>query len=190
MRDEVLDNAGIIAHQSDIQIDNGASFTPRIKFMAAIFGFAGILSCFSGAGGLIFGLLVIFGSLFILTSRYGTDISLSTNYVREYHKRFFFWKSGKWLPLSAFSDICILKLGRKRTSSDLTMMVSTDIDVSKNEVYLMTHDHRRRFLLKICQSQKEALAFAEEMCEKLNKKLAKFNPQISQQTQQRLRTRK
>jgi hypothetical protein len=189
MNEELLDNEEISNHSSDIQIKNGSSFSFRIKGLAILILFMGVLTTSVGGFTSVIGLALIFAAIFIITSRYGVDISLSTNYVREYHKRFFI-KKGKWLPLAAYSDICILKIRKTRTTSDITGVASTKLDASKNEVYLMTYDHRRRFLLKICKSQKEAIAFAEEMCETLEKKLSIYNPKISQKTQQRLRFRK
>ena len=190
MSEELLDDKGITAHQADIEIKNGFSFTLNLRIAASVFAVVGFAAILSGGPGFVIGPPILLGCLFLLTSRHGTEISLETNYVREYNEKFFIFKTGKWLPISAFSDICILKLGKTRAPSDITGAVSSKFDASKNEVYLMTHDHRKRFLLKICDSLHDATEFAEEMAEKLDKKISKFNPQISSKTQERLRTRK
>ena len=91
--------------------------------------------------------------------------------------------SGQWMA-------SILKSNKTRRHSDLTGMVSTDIDVSVIEVYLMTHDHRKKFLLKICKNYNEATAFTEEMAQTLNKKITAYSPKLSEKTQERLRYRK
>ena len=148
MTDELIDNSQITGHQADIVIDNGYSFTSRLRIAASLFGILSVLMIFSGGPGIIIGPLIFLGCSFLLTSKHGVDISLKTGYVREFGEKFFVFKSGKWLPLAAYSDICILKLGKTRRHSDITGGVSTDIDASKNEVYLMTYDHRKRFLLK------------------------------------------
>ncbi|UKN01799.1 hypothetical protein K6119_18925 [Paracrocinitomix mangrovi] len=191
MNQELLDSDGIKNHHSDIEIENGASFSPRLQLLAGALALMGLVATLSfEPQGLVLGPLFLIGGIFVLTSRHGVDISLETHYVREYHKRFLFIKSGKWIPMAAFSDICILKLGKTKVTSDLTGSVTTHLDASKNEVYLMTFDHRKRFLLKICKSQKEAVQFAEEMAEKLDKKFTTFNPKISAETQAKLRYRR
>ena len=188
MSEEILDSK---EHKSEIEIDNGHSFTKNLRIASAVFLLVSVLMLLTGGAGFIIGPVLFLGATFLLTSKHGADISLSTNYVREYHKKFFVFKSGKWLPLAAYSDICILKLGKTRRHTDITGMVSTDIDSSQIEVYLLTHDHRRKFLLKICKSGKEATDFADEMAEKLGKKITAYNPQISKQSQQKSRpTRK
>lgn len=190
MSDELLDNKGITDHKAEIEIINGHSFTKNLRIAAGAFTLVGVLMILTGGPGFIIGPPILLGCIFLLTSQHGTEISLSTNYVRNFHKKLFFFKSGKWLPLNAYSDICILKIGKTRRHQDITGMVSTDIDSSEIEVYLMTHDHRKRLLLKACKSGKEAQEYANEMAEKLDKKLAAYNPQMSAKTKERLRTRK
>lgn len=150
MTEDLLDNESITNHEAEITLDHGPSFTPRMRMFAIIFLIGALGMYASGGAGYIIGTGLLLGGIFVISSRHGTQISLKTNYVRAYHDRFFV-KSGKWLPIAAFSDICILKISKTLTTSDLTGAVSTSMDVSKNEVFLMTHDHRKRFLLKNLQ---------------------------------------
>jgi hypothetical protein len=189
MQNETLDGYAKTDHQPELSISNGRSFDSKIVFAAVVAIILSIPMLISGGPGYVIGPVLFFGGLFVLTSSYGTDMSFTTNYARQYNKLFGF-KSGKWLPISAFTDIVILKISRSQKASDITGAVSTDIDISKNEVYLMTYDHRKRFLLKVCKSYQEALQFSEEMSKKLDKKVAVFNPQVSEKTKQRLQRRR
>ena len=150
MNDELLDNDTITNHTIDITYRNGMSFVGMTRFTAGAFLIIGFSVLFTGLGGFFLGLLMIGGGGFVVTSNYGTDICLSTKYVREYHQVFFI-KTGKWRTSAPYTDICITKIGKSATKSDITGANSTNIDVSRNEVYLMTSDHRKRFLLKACK---------------------------------------
>lgn len=189
MQQETLDSDSISNHKAELSISNGMSFDSRIMVAAVIGVLLALAMLLSGGPGYLFGPALLFGSSFVFTSSYGTDISLTTNYAREYNKRFGF-KTGKWLPMAAYSDIVILKIGRSQKTSDFTGAVSTKIDVSKNEVYLMTHDHRKRLLLKVCNSYEDAIKFSEEISNKLDKKVAVFNPKLTQKTRERLQRRR
>lgn len=190
MSEEVLDDSSISSHKADITFFGGSTFTGYSQLAAVALMIVGLamITTFSPAG-LILGPILTFGALFGITSSYGTDICTKTKYVREYHQRFFI-KTGKWVPTHLFADICILKLGKTARRSDITGTVSNDIDVSKNEVYLMSANHRARFLIKTCKSLKEAEQIATQMSELFNKPIKPFNPQISQATQERKRLRR
>lgn len=190
MSDKLLDSKGITDHQAEIEISNGYSFSKNLRIATIVFTIVALLMLLTGGPGYIIGPPLLLGCIFLLTSQHGTDISLSTNYVRNFHKKFFVFKSGKWLPLNAYSDICILKIGKTRRVQDITGMVSTNLDNTEIEVYLMTHDHRKRLLLKTCKSGHEAQEYAKEMAEKLDKKIAIYSPKVSAKTEERLRTRK
>lgn len=190
MKNELLDDESISNHQVDKSISNGSSFDNRMIFFGVGMLIFGVLALSGGNAGFILGPILLLAGGFILTSQQGVDLSLSTNYFREYHQRFFLFKSGKWLPLSAFSDICVLKIGRSKTVGDLTGTVTTDLDASKNEVFLMTHDHRKRLLIKSCNSFKEADQFAKNLAEELGKNYTKYNPKLTEKTRQRLSRRR
>ena len=186
MNDELIDNGPITEHHVDISYANGNSFGATTRILAGIFLVFGLMLPISGGGGLILGPVLIFASAFVLTSSHGVDVCFETKYIREYHKRFFI-KSGEWKSTYSYPDICILKLGKSKVHSDISGGVSTQIDVSKNEVYLMTPNHRKRMLIKICNSVREAVKVAEFLAEKLDKKVTQFNPELSEKTKQRMR---
>jgi len=192
MQEDLIDNTHISEHRPEISFRNGYSFTSFVRGISlvfVVFGIAILLTLTIPA--ILIGTIIIFAALFVFSSEYGTDISTSTNYIREYHKRFFFLKTGpKWVPMSPFSDVCILKLGKSRQLSDMYGVSSNSLDASKNEVYLMTYDHRRRFLVKICASKQEAVEFATSFAKKFDKTLKEFNPTISQATKRRIASRR
>ena len=192
MSSDLVDNDQISGHKPDISVKNGYSFTNFVRGIALVFVLFGLAITTSFTlPTILIGTVIILSALFIFSSEYGTDISTSTMYIREYHKRFFFLKTGpKWIPMSPFSDVCILKLGKSRQVSDMYGVSSNSLDASKNEVYLMTYDHRRRFLVKICNSKQEAIEFAQEFAEKFDKTVKEFNPAISEATRRRVASRR
>ncbi|MEX1000874.1 MAG: hypothetical protein WDZ35_02035 [Crocinitomicaceae bacterium] len=187
--DELLDNDPISKHTVDISYNNGHTFGVSPRVFAGIFTLFGLLMILSGGAGFFVGPLVLLIGLFVLTSIVGTDICYRTKYVREYHKRFFI-KTGKWKSTQTYPDLCILKLGKSKRQSDMSSAVSTDIDISKNEVYLMTANHRKRILIRTCDNLAQAKETAELLAEKLGKSIQPFRPAITQKTQERLRFRK
>ncbi|MEO9531912.1 MAG: hypothetical protein ABJG68_15835 [Crocinitomicaceae bacterium] len=190
MSDELIDNGSISEHTVDLTYKNGLSFTGNTRLLGFIVILMGPIAIFTGdVAGLVIGPVLVLGGGFVLTSQYGTDICLSNKYVREYNKVFFI-KTGKWRTTAPYTDICITKIGKTQTRADMTGAVSTEIDVSKNEVYLFTSDHRKRFLLKVCKSAKEAAKIADELAEKLDKKVAIFSPKLSSATKARLQRRR
>jgi hypothetical protein len=190
MDSEILDDKGLDQQTVDITFKNGGSFSPLTRVVSIIFLLIGLGMLASGEiFGFIIGPAIIFGAGFIITSNFGTDVCVSSKYVREYHERFFI-KSGKWVPTNLLTDICVIKVGKNATRSDMTGSVSTEIDISKNEIVLLSANHRKRILLRTCNSSQEAAEKAVEIAEILDKKFTKFNPQISKKTQERLRHRR
>jgi hypothetical protein len=190
MNDDLLDSNHIRDHTADVTFKNGKSFSSMTRFFGAAILIVGLGLLLAGSvSGFILGLILIGGGGFIFTSTYGTDISTSTNYIREYHQ-IFFVKTGKWKTSAPYSDICIIKISKTAIRSDLAGANSMGIDISKNEIYLMTHDHRKRFLLKICKTSKEAAKEAKQLADVLDKKLAVFSPALSAVTQARLQQRR
>lgn len=190
MSEDLIDNAGSKEHSADISYKNGMSFSGMTRFFGVALLIVGFSALVSGSiAGFVIGLVLIGGGGFICTSSYGTDISTSTNHAREYHQIFYI-KTGKWKTIAPYSDLCVIKIGKTAKRTDLTGANSTGLDKSKNEVYLMTYDHRKRFLVKVCNTVREANEESEFLADALDKKVAAFNPKISEATQARLRQRR
>lgn len=183
--DQLVDNDHISNSKADISISNGFSFGPATRFLAGILGVFGVVAVLTGGPGLFIGPVLILMSLFALTSKFGTEISLSNNYIREYGSAFGI-KSGKWESSLLMPDLCVLKIGKTQSvANSRTGGIATDLDVSKNEVYLLSANHRKKILVKVCNSKAEGLKFAQELAQKMGKTVAEFNPKISEQTKAR-----
>jgi len=172
--------------KADLTIDNGFSFGPATRAAAWAFIAFGIMAIYWGGGGIFFGVLVSLAGIFALTSKHGTQVSFSNNYIREYSVVFGV-KSGKWKSTIALPDLTVMKLGRKREVGNFipsmpgsTLATGFEMDATVNEIYLLTADHRKRVLIKVCKSTKEAFAFAKDLAAKMEKNLVSFNPKISE----------
>ena len=83
-------------------------------------------------------------------------------------------------------DITVMKLGKKAGIVGIrTGGITMERDVSVNEVYLLSANHRKRILVKVCQSQKEGVEFAKEIAQKMGKNFVAFNPPVSEKTKAR-----
>ena len=181
---KVINNEHINSSTADLTIDNGYSFGPVTRTAAWAFMAFGVLAMYFGGGGIFFGILVTLAGLFALTSKHGTQLCFSNNCMREYGA-FFGIKTGKWFPTHGLPDITVMKLGRKREVAIMIPVVGNvspgfEMDATVNEVYLLSSNHRKRVLIKVCKSSKEGFAFAKDLAEKMGKKLVEFNPQISE----------
>lgn len=188
---DLIDNESITNHSADITVKNGFSFSSITRTLGVCLLVLSLLAISSGGGGLIIGSVIFLASLFAITSTHGVEISLSTNYIREYSSAFGI-KSGKWQSTLLLPDICILTIGKTVTMPGGSMAMGTmvgasniELDATKTEVYLMSANHRKRVLIKICKSKREADSFAQELAQKMNKRLAVFNPQISEQSKRK-----
>lgn len=149
-----------------------------VGIVRALFGIA-IL--YLGGFALILGPIFMLTGTFAATTWVGTEICFETRTIRDFHS-VFFRKSGKWISTDYFTDICILKLGKKQSGEDALGAEVNKIDMSRCEVFLMTQDHHKRQVIKICESMEEAVQIAEFIGEKFGKPLVRFNPRISNKT--------
>jgi len=183
--DKIIDGDSITNSKADISISNGFSFGPATRAMAVAMLILGFFAFFMGGGGYFIGATIIMASLFALTAKHGTEISFSNNYIREYSWSFGF-KTGKWIPTIMLPDITVMKLGKKAGIVGIrTGGITMERDVSVNEVYLLSANHRKRILVKVCQSQKEGVEFAKEIAQKMGKNFVAFNPPVSEKTKAR-----
>lgn len=165
----------ILNHYPDIMYDNGYSFSWGIRGVAIVGVLFGVGILYFGGFALILGPIFILAGGFAATSWIGTEICYETRFVRDFHSAF--WRrSGKWVPTDHFPDVSILKLGKKQSGEDALGTEVNKVDMSQCEVFLMTPDHRRRLLIRKCRNMEEAVETAEFICQKLDKRLAKFNP--------------
>lgn len=183
--DKIIDGDSITNSKADLTIPNGYSFGPATRMTAIGLLIFGCFAFYMGGGGYFIGPTIIVASLFALTAKHGTEISYSNNYIREYSVSFGF-KTGKWIPTIMLPDITVLKLGKKAgVASFRTGGIALERDASVNEVYLLSANHRKRILVKVCQSQKEGVEFAKELAQKMGKNFVAFNPPVSEKSKAR-----
>lgn len=173
--EEVLD------HRADIAYDNGYSFGWGIRMVGVVGGVFGISILYFGGFALLLGPIFVLAGTFAATSWVGTEICFDTRAMRDFHS-VFFRKQGKWISMDYFTDICILKLGKKQSGEDALGTEVNKVDMSRCEVFLMTRDHHRRQLVKACVNLEDAVQVAEFIGEKLGKPLVRFNPKVSSKT--------
>lgn len=171
----------ILNHQVDVSYDNGYSFSWGIRMVGLTGALFGIAILFFGGFALLLGPIFIVAGLFAATSWTGVEIAYETRTMRDFHS-VFFRKSGKWISMDYFPEICILKLGKKQSGEDALGTEVNKVDMSRCEVFFMTADHHRRQIIKVCESMEEAVQVAEEVGKKLDKPLVRFNPKVSART--------
>ncbi len=165
----------ILDHHPDIQFDNGYSFSWGIRMVGLVGAVFGLVIMFFGGFALVLGPIFIIAGGFAATSWVGTEICYEECSIRDFHS-VFKYRTGEWISTDYFTDVCILKLGKKQSGEDALGTEVNKVDMSKCEVYLMTYDHRKRVLVKSCDDMIESVKIAELICNKLDKNLVKFNP--------------
>jgi hypothetical protein len=183
--DTLVDNDHITNSKADISIDNGFSFGPATRIVAVALIIFGVLALLSGGPGFFLGPLVLLAALFAVTSKHGVEISFSNNYMREYGQALGI-KTGKWMSTITLPDIAVLRLAKRQgVVNPATGGMAMDRDVSANEVYILSANHRKKVLLKVCKSKNEAEEFAKMLAGKMGKNFVPFNPVVSESTKAR-----
>lgn len=178
---ETIDSDEITLSNADINYRNGYSFTPGLRITMSVLALFSVLAIVSGGNGYIIGPPLLLLALYIVTSTYGTQISLKNKYIKPYTSSFGI-KKGKWISTILMPDITVLKMGKsvvlKHTFGAADLHLVNEIF----EVYLLSKNHRKKILLFETKSYNEAYLVANELAEKMNKNLNKFNPVISAAT--------
>lgn len=179
---EAIDSGPLTNSKADIRYRNGFSFSTILRVSTGIFAFLGLLAVISGGAGYILGPIFIIIGIHVNSSAYGTEISLSNNYIRVYSTSFGV-KKGKWQSTVLLTDICILKMGKSVSVNHIFGAGAVTLEGDAvYEVYILTANHRKRLLLFETSSAKEAAEKAQFLAEKMQKNLTTFNPVISEKT--------
>ena len=182
-KDNLIDSDNITKFNPDIVIKNGFSFGPVTRLVSGVLIVFGALAIISGGGGYFLGPIICLAALF--ASSYGAEISLSNNYIREYTSTFGF-KTGKWVSTIGLPDIAVMKLGKTRGVANIrTGGTAFEVDASANEVYLLSANHRKRVLVKVCQSRSDGVEFATQLAKQMGKNFVPFNPSVSEKSKAR-----
>lgn len=178
---ETIDSDEITLSNADINYRNGYSFTPGLRITMSVLALFSVLAIVSGGNGYIIGPPLLLLALYIVTSTYGTQISLKNKYIKPYTSSFGI-KKGKWISTILMPDITVLKMGKSVVLKHTFGAADLHLDNEIFEVYLLSKNHRKKILLFETKSYNEAYLVANELAEKMNKNLNKFNPVISAAT--------
>lgn len=180
--DDAIDSAALTNSKADIRYRNGFSFSSILRISSAIFALLGLIAIISGGAGYILGPIFIVIGIYVNSSTYGTEISMSNNYIRVYSTSFGI-KKGKWQSTALLPDICILKMGKSVSVNHIFGAGAVTLEGDAvYEVYVLTVNHRKRLLLCETSSAKEAGEKARFLAEKMQKNFTTFNPIISEKT--------
>ncbi|MCB0763269.1 MAG: hypothetical protein KDB84_01090 [Flavobacteriales bacterium] len=127
-------------------MDQGAFFPSAMRILFVVVGF--FLSI------VVIGLPVMAMAIY----RVGTEIDMARVRCREYGS-LLGWRWGKWQPLEPYEAIVILVKRRVSTmySRGQVALDRTEID---HDVTLVDRSHRKKFVLRACESSEEASALA------------------------------
>lgn len=155
----------------------GFAFGIPAQIIGAVLTLIGLLALISlTPAGFLFGPVVLFGGLFLLTSSYGTQIDYQNQYIREYGS-FVGIKRGKWKNLDKYPYITVLTANVSRKSSDVTGLVSVVDTKEAYGIYFLSKTHFNRILFKRVKGDfADAKEEAKKIEEKTGKPLVKFSP--------------
>ncbi|MFK7901178.1 MAG: hypothetical protein AB8B61_10530 [Cyclobacteriaceae bacterium] len=160
-------------------INHGLLFTNKL---IVVFGYFLILLGFFYLVQIpLLGLIFLgLGGLFSF-SKCGIILDRNNGTFMEYTS-YFFIKKGKWYSLSTYPDAAILNL-RYSQKANLGYFHSTNVkQETQQELVLLTHDHRRRILVKTFKKGENAQQFSKKLCESFKLNLTSYAPKISAKT--------
>lgn len=128
--------------------------------------------------------LILLGFIATYQSQ-GVDVDVVRGKFRFY-RSFMGVKSGKWIALSDFPFISIIK---RQTSQRVFGMAAAYYEHEKKfySIILMNASHHIKYVLKNVEGSEKALEEAEQIANELELDLVKFNPPISNRRRGRRR---
>ncbi|MCZ4409807.1 hypothetical protein O3Q51_13385 [Cryomorphaceae bacterium 1068] len=158
----------------------GYSFGNIQRIVSGVFLFFSLLLI------LVFPILGVPLSLFFgfaLTSSYGFQIEAGRGRCREYTKAFGI-KRGAWKNLTDFPFVAVLKSQKGYTTASMSNRTVTTTD-PVFEVFLLSETHRTKAQVAEFKDQDTALTFAKEFATVIEKKYARYSPQLSAKSRRR-----
>ncbi len=144
-------------------IDQGPFFPNAMRMLFVFVG--GVLSIF------LIGLPILAMAIY----RVGTEFDHERTCLREYGSVFGF-RWGKWQAATPFKAIVIL--GKRRVSTMYSRgQVALDQAERNHDVTLVDSTHRKKFLLKACDSVEEARSLAEQVAAYTGLPVERYAPQ-------------
>jgi len=148
---------------STLVIDQGPFFPSAMRILFIFVG--GVFSIF------VIGLPILAMAIY----RVGTEIDPERSRIREYGSLFGL-RWGKWQAATPFKAIVIL--GKRRVSTMYSQgQVALDQAERNHDVTLVDATHRKKFLLKACDSVGDARALAEHVATFTGFPTERYSPQ-------------
>lgn len=167
---------------SNISIRYGFSFAMPIVLVASIVTILGAVNSFESP---IFGIALIFASIFVWSSDYGIQIKVNEKQYREYGSVFGI-KRGEWEPLESLPFLTVLKNREGMTVYSKSNRSTTNID-EKYCVYMLNATHRKKVLVQKFDTKDLAIDNAKKISVQLNKEFVEYNPVLMEGTRSRSR---
>jgi len=149
--------------QDTLIIEQGALYP---DFMRILFFVVGVML-----------LIVIIGIPILAVSMLytGTEIDPEHKRIREYYSVLGV-RWGKWMPLTEFSSVTVLRVNRSSTMYSRSQQAQ-DFNEVNHDVVLLNATHRRKQVLKACNTHEEAMNLARIVAERTGFRLEQYAPQ-------------
>ena len=104
----------------------------------------------------------------------GTEIDIDRKRMREYSS-ILALRWGNWMPLSGFAAVTVLR--QRRTSTMFSRgQQSQDFQEVNHDAVLLSAKHRRKQVLKACDTREEAMAIARLVSERTGFPFEQYAP--------------
>ena len=166
----------------------GTSFPRSFKIAGFIAVFFGLLIVISNtllnfSFGFLLGIPFILGGLIVNFAYYGIEIKKDVNQYREF-TNIFGLNFGKFKNINDYVFVSIKKAqhgykvyGRSNAS--------VSVSKQKYDVCFFNKTFRKKVVMKICDTEEEAIIFAKKLAEETGLEFSKYNPPISDATMKR-----
>ena len=149
--------------QEKLIIEQGALYP---DFMRMLFFIVGVMLLI-----VIIGIPILAMSVFYT----GTEIDLEHKRFREYSSVLGI-RWGKWMPLAEFSSVTVLRVNRTSTMYSRSQQAQ-DFKEMNHDVVLLNATHRRKQVLKACDTREEAVTIAKLVADRTGFPLEQYAPQ-------------
>lgn len=171
-----------VSKKEIIKLKSGKFFPTQMLMVGYLLGLISISTIIFGSA--IWGVVTFLFCVLIVIAPDGIQLDPLNQTYRKYPITFF-TKYG-WKSLENYPDITILSRDISQTlNSAKTMGNSTTFTDRYHDIFLLTKSHRKKLFIKRFENVDEAKIELRFFAEKLDKKVAKYNPVISGKTQVR-----
>ncbi len=165
----------------------GKLFPPAMRTAGWFFIFLGTYTIFisisessipMGIGGI---LLFLIG-FFIAITPHGILINIEQKKYKNY-TTIFGYKQGSWKPYSEYPFITLIQNNESTMAFSRSNRSAVTSSYLFYDICLLDHSHRTKLLVKRLKNKEEAVDIIKELSKLLDLTLAKYNPQLSTNSQ-------